>query len=162
MKGFRCWAPGPVLQLCQSASNTAASDKSQHAHVAPQGRRRPARLRIRALAFAAGSGEGAAAETSFYGCSPGSRRHGVQDRSRPACLLIRARAKSSMTTRSAEARMLTGTGCLGPQAKPPLHVRGRGRSEANANSWHLQAGVSAVPARLSKNSPASGAMTSIP
>ena len=101
MKGFRCWAPGPVLQLCQSASNTAASDKSQHAHVAPQGRRRPARLRIRALAFAAGSGEGAAAETSFYGCSPGSRRHGVQDRSRPACLLIRARAKSSMTTRSA-------------------------------------------------------------
>ena len=142
MKGFRCWAPGPVLQLCQSASNTAASDKSQHAHVAPQGRRRPTRLRIRALAFAAGSGEGAAAETSFYGCSPGSRRHGVQDRSRPACLLIRARAKSSMTTRSAEARMLTGTGCLGLQATPPLHVRGRGRSEANATSWHLQAGVS--------------------
>ena len=87
-----------MLQLCQSASNTAASDKSQHAHVAPQGRRRPARLHLRALAFAAGSGEGAAAETSFYGCSPGSRRHGVQDRSRPACLLIRARATGSMTT----------------------------------------------------------------
>ena len=52
MKGFRCWAPGPVLQLCQSASNTAASDKSQHAHVAPQGRRRPERCSSPELAGA--------------------------------------------------------------------------------------------------------------